>query len=57
MGALLHILKSSLGAGIMAMPKAFSNAGVLFGTVMTIIVAALCTHCVWILVRYHVWII
>lgn len=49
-GALLHLLKSSLGTGILAMANAFNNAGLLFGTVMTLIVAALCTHCVWILV-------
>lgn len=50
LGALLHLLKSSLGTGILAMPNAFGNAGLLFGSVMTIIVGVLCTHCVWILV-------
>lgn len=50
LGALLHLLKSSLGTGILAMPNAFNNAGLVFGSVMTVIVGILCTHCVWILV-------
>lgn len=53
LGALLHLLKSSLGTGILAMPNAFNNAGLLFGSVMTLIVGILCTHCVWILVSRH----
>jgi hypothetical protein len=52
LGALLHLLKSSLGTGILAMPNAFGNAGLLFGSIMTIIVGVLCTHCVWILVSF-----
>lgn len=32
------------------MPNAIKNSGLLFGSVMTIIVGILCTHCVWILV-------
>lgn len=49
-GALAHLLKSSLGTGILAMPMAFHNAGLVFGSVMTLIVGFLCTHCVHILV-------
>lgn len=49
-GALMHLLKSSLGTGILAMPNAIKNSGLLFGSVMTIIVGILCTYCVWILV-------
>ncbi|KAG5683580.1 hypothetical protein PVAND_012853 [Polypedilum vanderplanki] len=49
-GALAHLLKSSLGTGILAMPNAFNNAGLVFASIMTIIVGFLCTHCVWILV-------
>lgn len=54
MGALAHLLKSSLGTGILAMPNAFNNAGLLFGSVMTLIVGVLCTHCVWILVSWEI---
>ncbi|XP_017477887.1 PREDICTED: proton-coupled amino acid transporter-like protein pathetic [Rhagoletis zephyria] len=50
-GALAHMLKSSLGTGILAMPMAFSNGGLLFGMVATLIVGFLCTHCVKILVE------
>lgn len=32
------------------MPNAFNNSGLVFGSVMTVIVGFLCTHCVWILV-------
>jgi len=48
---LAHLLKSSLGSGILAMPMAFKNAGLLFGLVGTLVVGFLCTHCVHILVR------
>ncbi|XP_070495587.1 proton-coupled amino acid transporter-like protein pathetic [Chironomus tepperi] len=50
-GALIHLLKSSLGTGILAMPNAFNNAGLVFASIMTVIVGLICTHCVWILVR------
>ncbi|XP_031616811.1 proton-coupled amino acid transporter-like protein CG1139 [Contarinia nasturtii] len=51
MGSLAHLLKSSLGTGILAMPMAFKNAGLLFGSVGTIIIGLICTHCVHILVK------
>ncbi|XP_055382276.1 proton-coupled amino acid transporter-like protein CG1139 [Condylostylus longicornis] len=51
MGSLAHLLKSSLGSGILAMPMAFKNAGLLFGLLGTVIVGFLCTHCVHILVK------
>lgn len=50
-GALLHLLKSSLGSGILAMPGAFKNGGLAFGIVGSILVGILCTHCVHLLVR------
>ncbi|KAK9508555.1 hypothetical protein O3M35_006089 [Rhynocoris fuscipes] len=50
-GALLHLLKSSLGTGILAMPMAFKNGGLIFGIFGTIIVGYICTHCVHMLVR------
>ncbi|KAL4718353.1 hypothetical protein ACJJTC_000468, partial [Scirpophaga incertulas] len=48
-GSLVHLLKSSLGSGILAMPAAFKNAGLAFGTLGTIIVGFICTHCVYVL--------
>uniref|UniRef100_A0A182K1E2 Amino acid transporter transmembrane domain-containing protein n=1 Tax=Anopheles christyi TaxID=43041 RepID=A0A182K1E2_9DIPT len=50
-GSLIHLLKSSLGTGILAMPVAFKNAGLLFGAIGTIIIGLICTHCVHILVK------
>lgn len=49
-GSLLHLLKSSLGTGILAMPMAFKNSGLLFGGIGTLVVGFLCTHAVHILV-------
>lgn len=50
-GALAHLLKSSLGTGILAMPNAVKNGGALFGGIGTIIIGIICAHCVHILVR------
>ncbi|XP_070155563.1 proton-coupled amino acid transporter-like protein CG1139 isoform X2 [Polyergus mexicanus] len=47
---LLHLLKGSLGTGILAMPKAFHNAGYIVGLTATIIIGLLCTYCMRILV-------
>ncbi|XP_031339712.1 proton-coupled amino acid transporter-like protein pathetic isoform X2 [Photinus pyralis] len=49
-GALIHLLKSSLGTGILAMPVAFKNAGLLGGSIGTLFVGFLCTYCVHMLV-------
>ncbi|XP_020284696.1 proton-coupled amino acid transporter-like protein pathetic [Pseudomyrmex gracilis] len=48
---LTHLLKASLGTGILAMPIAFKNAGLLVGIIATILVAVVCTHCAYILVK------
>ncbi|XP_015184042.1 PREDICTED: proton-coupled amino acid transporter 1 [Polistes dominula] len=48
---LTHLLKASLGTGILAMPVAFKNAGLLVGIFATIFVAFICTHCAYILVK------
>ncbi|XP_031844544.1 proton-coupled amino acid transporter-like protein acs isoform X2 [Nomia melanderi] len=47
---LLHLLKGSLGTGILAMPKAFHHSGYAVGIVATIIIGLLCTYCIRILV-------
>lgn len=51
LGALTHLLKSSLGTGILAMPNAIRNGGLIFGGIGTIIIGMICAHCVHILVR------
>lgn len=48
---LVHLLKGSLGTGILAMPNAFVNAGLLLGTVGTVLIGILCTYCLHVLVR------
>ncbi|XP_011184166.2 proton-coupled amino acid transporter-like protein pathetic [Zeugodacus cucurbitae] len=50
-GAFVHLLKGSLGFGILSMPMAFYNGGLLFSMIATLIVGFLCTHCVHILVK------
>lgn len=50
-GALVHLLKSSLGTGILAMPNAVRNGGLIFGGIGTLIIGFICAHCVHILVR------
>ncbi|GLH07337.1 AGAP009898-PA [Gryllus bimaculatus] len=47
---LIHLLKGSLGSGILAMPLAFLNSGLLFGVISTFIIGFICTYCVHILV-------
>ncbi|XP_070515233.1 proton-coupled amino acid transporter-like protein CG1139 [Cardiocondyla obscurior] len=48
---MLHLLKGSLGTGILAMPKAFDNAGYIVGVIATIIIGLLCIYCMRILIR------
>lgn len=47
---LVHLLKASLGTGILAMPLAFMNAGLLFGLIATFFIGFICTYCV------HIWV-
>ncbi|XP_022124023.2 proton-coupled amino acid transporter-like protein pathetic [Pieris rapae] len=48
---LAHLLKASLGTGILAMPKAFSASGLIAGIFFTILVAVVCTHCAYVLIK------
>ncbi|XP_055614745.1 proton-coupled amino acid transporter-like protein pathetic [Uranotaenia lowii] len=49
-GTLLHLIKASLGTGILAMPLAFKNGGLVFGLIGTALVAVIYTHCIHLLV-------
>ncbi|CAK9820626.1 Proton-coupled amino acid transporter-like protein pathetic [Anthophora plagiata] len=51
LGSLAHLLKSSLGTGILAMPNAVKNGGLVIGGIGTILIGMICAHCVHILVR------
>ncbi|KAL3274753.1 hypothetical protein HHI36_019540 [Cryptolaemus montrouzieri] len=48
---LIHLLKGSLGSGILSMPLAFSHAGLGMGLACTILIGVICTYCVHILVK------
>ncbi|XKL59593.1 hypothetical protein PGB90_000609 [Kerria lacca] len=47
----IHLLKASLGSGILSMPYAFGCAGLTIGLIATIITAIICTYCSYILVK------
>lgn len=47
----IHLLKGSLGSGILAMPLAFKNAGLGFGLFATFAIGLICTYCVHVLVK------
>ncbi|XP_050307674.1 proton-coupled amino acid transporter-like protein CG1139 [Anthonomus grandis grandis] len=51
LGAFLHLVKSSLGTGVLAVPRAFKSAGLLVGLIGNILIGILCTHTVYILVK------
>ncbi|CAH0560286.1 unnamed protein product [Brassicogethes aeneus] len=48
-GALVHLLKCSLGAGILAIPRAFKASGLAVGVIGTIFIGILCTYTIHIL--------
>uniref|UniRef100_A0AAR5P3D5 Amino acid transporter transmembrane domain-containing protein n=1 Tax=Dendroctonus ponderosae TaxID=77166 RepID=A0AAR5P3D5_DENPD len=48
---LIHLLKSSFGTGILAMPLAFYHSGYILGIIGTSVIGLLCTYCMHMLVR------
>lgn len=48
---MIHLLKGNIGTGILAMPDAFRNAGLIVGLFGTLIMGAICTHCMHMLVK------
>ncbi|XP_053624617.1 proton-coupled amino acid transporter-like protein CG1139 [Plodia interpunctella] len=54
--ALVNLLKCSLGTGILAMPQAFANAGIVTGIISTIVVGIIVTHCLDILIKSQYWV-
>lgn len=48
---LIHLLKGNIGTGILAMPDAFHNSGLYVGLFGTLLMGAICTHCMHMLVR------
>lgn len=47
---MIHLLKGNIGTGILAMPDAFRNSGWAVGLVCTVLLGAICTHCMHMLV-------
>ena len=52
-GAVLLLLKSFVGTGVLFLPKAYLNGGMLFSNVVLLIVAALTYFCFILLVQSH----
>lgn len=50
-GALAHLLKASLGSGVLAMPLAFKNAGLVIGSIGTLVIGFICCHVIHVLVK------
>ncbi|XP_031629972.1 proton-coupled amino acid transporter-like protein CG1139 [Contarinia nasturtii] len=50
---LIHLLKSSLGTGILAMPQAISHAGWLLGSIGTVVIGLICVYSMQILLKSH----
>lgn len=48
---LLHLLKGSLGTGILAMPMAFMHSGWLLGIIGTFIIGSLSTYSIHMLIK------
>lgn len=48
---MMHLLKGNIGTGILAMPSAFANAGLLVGTVGIPIMGFIAIHCMHLLVK------
>ncbi|RZC35784.1 Aa trans domain containing protein, partial [Asbolus verrucosus] len=48
---LTHLLKSSLGTGILSMPAAFKASGLWLGVFITVMVSVICTYCAYVLVQ------
>lgn len=49
--ALMHLLKASIGIGILGLPKALMNAGIVVGPLLLALIAVVTVHCVHLLVR------
>lgn len=47
---LLHLLKGSLGTGILAMPNAFYHSGWALGVGGTVVIGLICTYCIHLLI-------
>lgn len=51
-GTFVHVMKSALGIGILSVPGAFKDGGLVFGVAGTFFLAMLCSHSAHILVSF-----
>lgn len=50
---LIHLLKGSLGTGILAMPQAIYHAGYIIGSIGTVAIGLLCVYNMQMLLQAH----
>jgi proton-coupled amino acid transporter len=48
--ALIHLIKMNVGIGVMAMPSAFYNSGLVVGIVAMVFMGIITVHCMHLLV-------
>ena len=48
--ALIHLIKMNVGIGVMAMPSAFYNSGMVVGIVSMVFLGVVTVHCMHLLV-------
>ncbi|XP_022694513.1 proton-coupled amino acid transporter 1-like isoform X2 [Varroa jacobsoni] len=48
---MMHLLKGNIGTGVLAMPSALTNAGLLVGSAGIILIGIICIHCMHMLLR------